>query len=190
MYTNSFSKKLDLLDTACRDRMRSRSLDSIGKLSISPVEVSSFHPPNDNREVSYTDEYGYGYEYVITFCAPCDVKRFYTRFHTRMQRISAVIRLSKKTDIIFVDFTADFYVYLTNILPFYSLELSSTNADWNLWDVPEKIKEKMDWKWASMLSVETVGIRRANRHRLRNTKGRMSWRERIRLSYPYPYPYS
>ena len=41
-----------------------------------------------------------------------------------------------------------------------------------------------------MLSVETVGIRRANRHRLRNTKGRMSRRERIRLSYPYPYPYS
>ena len=48
------------------------------------------------REVSHADEYGYGYEYVITFCAPCDVKRFYTRFHTRMQRISAVIRVSKK----------------------------------------------------------------------------------------------
>ena len=61
-----------------------------------------------------------------------------------MQRISAVIRTSKK--IVFVDFTADFYVYSTNFLPFYCLVLSSTNADWNLWAVPEKIKEKME-RW-------------------------------------------
>ena len=48
------------------------------------------------REVWHADEYGYRYEYVITFCALCDVKWFYKWFHTRMQRISAVIRVSKK----------------------------------------------------------------------------------------------